>query len=112
MKSEEKADAFKLTETGTGVQFTVHVQPRASRNEICGIQGNELKLRLTAPPVDDAANKLCIEFLAGELKVAKSRVAILSGAKSRHKTIKVSGINGETLLSLLKIYSVTDSTGP
>ena len=112
MRSEEKADAFRLTETGSGVQFTVHVQPRASRNEICGIQGNELKLRLTAPPVDDAANRLCIEFLAGELKVAKSRVAIMSGAKSRHKTIKIMGINGETLLSLLGISSVTDSSSP
>jgi uncharacterized protein (TIGR00251 family) len=112
MKSEEKADAFKLTETGSGVQFTVHVQPRASRNEICGIRGNELKVRLTAPPVDDAANKLCIEFLAGELKVAKSRVAILSGAKSRHKTIKVSGINGETLISILGISTGADSPGP
>lgn len=112
MKSDEKAEAFKLTETGGGVQFKVHVQPRASRNEICGIQGNELKLRLTAPPVDDAANRHCIEFLAGELELAKSRVTILAGAKSRHKTIKVSGINGETLLSLLKIYSVTDSPGP
>ena len=111
MKSDEKAEAFRLTETGSGVQFTVHVQPRASRNEICGIQGNELKLRLTAPPVDDAANRLCIEFLAGELKVAKSRVTILSGAKSRHKTIKVSGINGEALLSLLGISSVGDSPG-
>jgi uncharacterized protein (TIGR00251 family) len=112
MKSEETADAFKWTETGSGVQFTVHVQPRASSNEICGIQGNELKLRLTAPPVDDAANKLCIEFLAGELKVAKSRVAIVSGAKSRHKIIKVSGINGEALLSLLGISSFSDSSGP
>lgn len=112
MKSEEKADAFKCTETGTGVQFTVHVQPRASRNEICGIKGNELKLRLTAPPVDDAANKLCIEFLAGELKVTKSRVAIVSGAKSRHKTIKVSGINGETLISILGISAGADSPGP
>jgi uncharacterized protein len=111
MKSDEKGAAIKLTETGSGVQFTAHVQPRASRNEICGIQGNELKLRLTAPPVDDAANRLCIEFLAGELKVAKSRVTILSGAKSRHKTIKISGINGETLLSLLGISSGSDSPG-
>jgi uncharacterized protein len=112
MKSDEKVEAFKWLETGNGVQFTVHVQPRASRNEICGIQGNELKLRLTAPPVDDAANKLCIEFLAGELKIAKSRVAILSGAKSRHKIIKISGINGETLHSLLGISSGSDSPGP
>jgi len=106
MKSEEKAEGFKFTEIGTGVQFNVYLQPRASRNEICGIRGEELKLRLTAPPVDDAANKLCIEFLAGELKVAKSRVTITSGAKSRHKTIRVSGINGDALFALLGISSV------
>ena len=106
MKSEEKAEAFKCTEIGTGVQFNVYLQPRASRNEICGIRGEELKLRLTAPPVDDAANKLCIEFLAGELKVAKSRVTITSGAKSRHKTIRVNGINGDALFSLLGKFSV------
>jgi hypothetical protein len=106
MKSEEKVEAFKFTEIGSGVQFNVYLQPRASRNEICGIRGDELKLRLTAPPVDDAANKLCIEFLAGELKVAKSRVAITSGAKSRHKTIRVSGINGDALFALLGISSV------
>ncbi|RPH72776.1 DUF167 domain-containing protein, partial [bacterium] len=54
---------LKVTETGESVTFTVHVQPRASRNEMCGVQGEELKLRLTSPPVEDAANKLCIEFL-------------------------------------------------
>jgi uncharacterized protein YggU (UPF0235/DUF167 family) len=53
--------------------------------------------------VEEAANKLCMEFIAKLLQVAKSRVTITSGAKSRHKTIKVAGINGDTLLSLLKI---------
>jgi len=92
-----------FTETQEGVLFHVHVQPRASRNEICGVLGDEIKLRLTAPPIEDAANKLCIEFLASKLRVGKSRVVITAGAKSRHKTIKVSGINGETLITLLKI---------
>jgi uncharacterized protein (TIGR00251 family) len=103
MKSDNGGNRIKITESPEGVLFTVHVQPRASRNEVCGVQGDEIKLRLTAPPVEDAANRLCIDFLAGELKVAKSRVAITSGAKSRHKTIKVTGINGDTLLALLKI---------
>jgi uncharacterized protein (TIGR00251 family) len=103
MKSEESACEFEFTETDAGVQFTVHVQPRASRNEICGFRGKELKLRLTAPPVDDAANRLCIEFLAGEFGVAKSRLTITSGAKSRHKTIKVAGIDGKTLKDLLNL---------
>lgn len=92
---------LKITESGAGVIFTVHVQPRASRTELCGVQGEELKLRLTSPPVDDAANKLCQEFLAKLLGVAKSRVAIIAGAKSRHKTIEVTGIGRDAVLALL-----------
>ena len=82
--------------------FGVHVQPRASRNEICGLQGNELKLRLTSPPVEDAANRLCIEFLAKQLGVAKSNVSIIAGAKSRHKTIRVTGITTGKVLALIQ----------
>lgn len=106
MKGDNGGNRIKFTETPEGVLFHVHVQPRASRNEVCGVRGEEIKLRLTAPPVEDAANKLCIEFLACALKVAKSRVVITSGAKSRHKTIKVTGINGETLVTLLTKSSV------
>ena len=106
MKSDNGGNRIKITETSEGVLFHVHVLPRAFRNEVCGVGGDEIKLRLTAPPVENAANKLCIKFLAGELNVAKSRVTIISGAKSRHKTIKVTGINGETLISLLKISPV------
>ena len=102
MKNDSDTGSLKIAETADGVIFTVHVQPRASRNEICGIQGDELKLRLTAPPVEDAANKLCVELLAKALKVAKSRVTITAGAKSRHKTVKVEGIGLEPVLSLLK----------
>ena len=101
MKSDGGA-TIKISESPDGVLFAVHVQPRASRNEICGVQGDEIKLRLTAPPVEDAANRLCIEYIAKLLGIAKSRVSIASGAKSRHKTIKVTGIAGENVLSLLK----------
>jgi uncharacterized protein (TIGR00251 family) len=102
MMSESDSGRLRITETAAGVIFTVHVQPRASRNEICGVQGDELKLRLTAPPVEDAANKLCVELLAKSLGVAKSRVSITAGTKSRHKTVKVAGITSELVLSLLK----------
>ncbi len=102
MKSDDNERVLKLTETADGLIFTVHVQPRASRNEICGLQGEELKLRLTAPPVEDAANKLCIDFIAKQLGIAKSKVSIIAGTKSRHKTIKVAGVKSERLLSLLK----------
>jgi uncharacterized protein (TIGR00251 family) len=93
--------ALKITETADGVMFTVHVQPRASRCELCGLQGEELKLRLTAPPVDDAANRLCVEFLAKALGVAKSRVVMVAGAKSRHKTLRVAGVTAADVLALL-----------
>jgi uncharacterized protein (TIGR00251 family) len=94
--------SFKLTETTSGVTFSVHVQPRASRNELCGAHGDELKLRLTSPPVDDAANKLCVEFLAKLLGVAKSRVRIVAGARSRHKTVSVDGVSADEVRSLLQ----------
>lgn len=92
---------LKITETATGVIFSIHVQPRASRNELCGLQGEELKVRLTSPPVEDAANKLCVEFIAKNLGVAKSRVTIVAGAKSRHKTISVEGVTIKEVISLL-----------
>jgi uncharacterized protein (TIGR00251 family) len=100
MNRDSGTDLLKITETGEGVTFAVHVQPRASRNGICGVQGEELKLRLTSPPVDDAANKLCIEFLAKQLGVAKSNVTIIAGAKSRHKIIRVTGITTVKVIAL------------
>ena len=95
-------NSLKITATRDWVTFTVHVQPRASRNELCGVQGDELKLRLTSPPVEDAANKLCIEFLAKKLGVAKSNIAIIAGLKSRHKTIRATGVTSEMVLSLVQ----------
>ncbi len=93
---------LQIRETGEGIAFPVHVQPRASRNEICGMQGNELKVRLTSPPVEGEANKLCIEYFAKLLGIAKSRVRIVSGEKSRHKTVLVSGYDRDGLLERLK----------
>lgn len=92
----------KITETPDGIVFSLHVQPRGSRNELCGAQGEEIRLKLTSPPVDGAANKLCVEFMAKQLGVAKSKVTIISGEKSRHKTLKVVGVSREALLELLK----------
>ncbi|BCG47901.1 protein of unknown function DUF167 [Citrifermentans bremense] len=97
------SEDLKVTATPEGLLFTVHVQPRASRSEICGAKEGELRLRLTSPPVEDAANKQCVELIAKTLGVAKSKVSIKSGAKSRHKVVKVEGVDTDALLSLLKI---------
>jgi uncharacterized protein len=101
MSSDTQNDTLDITETTDGVTFTVYVQPRSSRNELCGIIGNELKLRLTSPPVEGSANKLCTEFLADLLGIAKSRVRILRGEKYRHKCIKVYDVTKSDIIALL-----------
>ena len=70
-----------------GLLITVYVQPRAAKNAVAGLHGGALKIRLTAPPVDGAANKMCLQFLAKKLNIPKSALQIQSGHTSRTKTI-------------------------
>ncbi|PKM90986.1 MAG: YggU family protein [Firmicutes bacterium HGW-Firmicutes-12] len=90
--------SWRITETNTGVQFSLKIQPRAAKNEISGIQGDALKLRLTAPPVDGEANEACIRFIAQWLKIARNTVEIVTGHTSRHKIVQVKGLSKEQLL--------------
>lgn len=83
--------------------FKVQVQPRSSRNRVMGLQGEAVKVCLTAPPVDGAANKMCREFLAGVLGLPKSRVTLVGGHKSRLKTFAVEGLQREELREKLGI---------
>lgn len=69
--------------------FNVHVQPRASRDEITGIHGNRIKIRITAPPVDGKANEHLMRFLAIEFKVSKRQVILISGETGRDKRFKI-----------------------
>uniref|UniRef100_A0A831UDE2 UPF0235 protein ENQ87_06680 n=1 Tax=Geobacter metallireducens TaxID=28232 RepID=A0A831UDE2_GEOME len=101
MKSDSRPEELRITEHADGVTFSVHVQPRASRNGICGIQGDAIKLRLTSPPVEGEANRLCVEYLAKLLKVPKSAIVIIAGEKSRHKTIRVAGATARAVRGLL-----------
>ena len=101
--------ALRVTQTPDGVVFSIHVQPRASRCEICPPKDGELRLRLTSPPVEDAANKQCVELIAKALGIAKSRVSIKAGAKSRHKTVKVEGVESDAVAALFKIEGGTNS---
>ena len=88
--------------TEGGIVLSLHIQPRASKNELCGVQGNALKIRLTSPPVDGAANKLCREFLADLLDVPKSAVEIISGETSRHKRVRIASTDPEKLLRFVE----------
>jgi len=81
-----------LQQRPDGVIVSIYVQPRASRTEIVGEQDGALKIRLTSPPVDGAANKLCCEFLAKRCGVPKRDVSLLSGETSRHKRLLIAGV--------------------
>jgi uncharacterized protein len=80
-----------LREQSDGVLLSVKVQPRASRNEIGEALGNELRIKVTAPPVEAAANDALIHLLADALGCGKSRVELVRGHTSRHKVIKLHG---------------------
>ncbi len=80
-----------------GIVVAVQVTPRAKKNEIAGWQGEVLRVRLTAPPVDGAANAALVAFLADALGVRKSQVELVGGLTSRQKRLRVSGISGEEL---------------
>jgi len=84
-----------------GIIFKAFIQPRASRNEIAGLSGDALKIRLTAPPVEGAANKMLTQFLAKSLKVRKSDVVILKGESSRTKQVLVRSATSKKIESLL-----------
>lgn len=81
--------------------LAVFVQPRASKNQLCGLQDGELKLRLTAPPVEGAANDCCRDYLAKLLKIPRSSVTIVSGESSRHKRIRLAGVTPAACEQLL-----------
>jgi len=76
-----------LQEKSNGIILKVFIQPRSSKNMIAGLHGDALKIKLTAPPVDDAANKMCIKYLTKWLKVPKSSIEIVSGHKNRTKVL-------------------------
>lgn len=81
-----------LKASSGGTYIAIKVQPRASKNEIGPALGDELKIKVTAPPVDAAANEALIELLADALGCPKSKIQITKGQTSRHKTIFVIGL--------------------
>ena len=90
-----------LTADSIGVVLTVRVVPRSSRNQIVGMENGALKIKLTAPPVEGAANAALIEFVAEWLGVRKSAVTIMSGDKARRKVVRVSGVTAEQVKARL-----------
>ena len=83
-------------ETPQGIVIKIYVQPRSSRNRIIGLHGDALKIAIQAPPVDDAANRMCIEFLSKCLNLPRSAIEIIGGHTSRMKRILLRLAPGST----------------
>jgi uncharacterized protein (TIGR00251 family) len=84
--------SLHIRETPTGLEIRIHVLPRAKRCEISGAHNGALKVKVTAPPVDDAANRAIIEFFSRLLRVPKSSLTILAGLKSKDKILHIKGL--------------------
>jgi uncharacterized protein (TIGR00251 family) len=81
-----------VTELDGRVRLSVRVQPRASEDAIAGVYGTSLKIRLTAPPIDGAANERLVLFLSNIFAVPRRAVKILAGESSRSKIVEIEGV--------------------
>lgn len=92
-----------------GVRLRVHAVPRAARSEVCGLQGDSLKVRVKAPPVDGKANAALCEFVADALGLPKRAVRVAAGETGREKTLFAAGADPERAAAAL---APKGGTGP
>jgi uncharacterized protein (TIGR00251 family) len=93
-------DGLPVRATATGVRVDLRVIPRAPKNQIAGVREGRLLVRVTAPPVDSAANDAVIALMAKALGVPKRAVRLVAGETSRNKTVEIEGISDLTALRL------------
>lgn len=91
-------ELLRVSQESDLVLFPVRLQPRSSRNEVVGLFQGALKIRLTAPPVNNQANRSLLGFLAKSLGLPAHRVLIASGYRSKNKIIGVKGLSQAELL--------------
>ena len=96
-----------IESTPSGVLLRVYVTPRSSANKVVGVHNGEIKVALTSPPVEGEANRALVQFLAKILKVPRTTVRIESGQSSRHKVMRVQGVEEEEALRLLGLLNST-----
>ena len=99
MKKQRAISAPDAAATKT-IRVRVHVQPRASRSEIVGFHGEAIKVRLTAPPVENAANEELVSLLARALRLPSNAVRIVAGARGRSKVVELVGATAQQIQQL------------
>ena len=92
-----------IRETTKGLLLPVRVVPRASKNEIRGVHGDALKVRLQAPPVEGKANQALIRFLSETLSISRSQLSIAAGETGRNKAVLITGLSKPELLKRLSL---------
>lgn len=85
----------------SSVRISVYVQPRAPKTGVAGMQGDAWKIRVAAPPVDNAANAELIEFIASKLGIPKRNVRVVAGSTGRRKIVEIVGVSLEAVTAAL-----------
>jgi uncharacterized protein (TIGR00251 family) len=78
-------------DTPEGCTLSVRVHPGAKRDAVTGLHDDAVKIALNAPPVDGKANEALIAFVAKQLSIPRSKIALVIGATSRSKTLRIAG---------------------
>ncbi len=91
-----------IRETSKGLLLPVRAVPRASKNEIQGVHGDALKVRLQAPPVEGKANLALIRFLSDTLDIPRAQLSIASGETGRNKAVLVTGLSKKDLVHRIR----------
>lgn len=81
------SEAVKKVENPAGIRLRIFLQPKASRDQIVGLHDDELKIAITAPPIDGAANAYLLKYLSKLFKVPKSTIILEKGELQRHKQL-------------------------
>ena len=90
-------------EDSTGVTFAVRVVPRALRSEVAGLHDGALRIRVAAPPVEGAANRELVKFLAKRFKVPRAAISLVSGTNSKNKIIRIASPGAATREELSRL---------
>jgi uncharacterized protein (TIGR00251 family) len=92
--------------SGSDLVLSIHAQPGARRTEVAGIHGSALKVRVSARAVEGAANEALLAFVAESFEVAKRQVALMSGATSREKRVRVTAPNRARAETVLRAWGL------
>lgn len=96
---------INIQENSGSVTLEVRVIPRSSKSEIVGEHNGAMRVKLSAPPVDGAANEELIRLLSKEFEVSRSAIEIVSGLTSKSKRVRIADVNADRIAAVLKAKS-------